>query len=128
MKTDGNYYENFPFEAMNEVDFMRHLKLNITFGESFAKGYYMYTLHRRHTTALIPTSYHKDNYPTMSAREAICLGNYLVVSPVTRSPQELKQHFCSKFIDGVMVVYDSSPDQSPNLPKKLDISDRWYLE
>ena len=113
MKNDGNYYLDVEFELMDELSFNNFLKLNVAFGEMFTKDYYMYSLTRPHSKDLSPMPYHKHNYPNISAREAICKGKLLVVSPVARSNEEKKLHYSSIIIDGVIILDDDSSDRSP---------------
>ena len=51
--------------------FNNFLKLRVAFGEMFTKDYYTYSLPRPHSKELSPMPYHKNNYPNVSAREAI---------------------------------------------------------
>lgn len=44
MMNDGNYYCDVKFEAMDASSFSSFLKLNVTFGELYAKDYYLYGL------------------------------------------------------------------------------------
>ena len=126
MKKDGNYYSDVEFELMDELSFNNFLKLNVTFGEMFTKNYYMYSLPRPHSKDLSPMPYHKHNYPNVSAREAICRGRLLVVSPVARSNEEMKLYYSSIIIDGVIILDDESSDRSPREVAYDDDEDEDY--
>ena len=46
MQNDNNYYKDIEFGSMDEQAFTNFMKLNPTFGESFAKEYYFYVVSR----------------------------------------------------------------------------------
>ena len=81
MAKDGRYYRDVNFGAISHSDFNKFLKVNITFGEIFTENQFLYECPRAHSRTVCPTSYHKHNYPSVSAREVICKGKMLVVSP-----------------------------------------------
>ena len=123
MIKDGSYYRDVNFGAMSHSDFNKFLKMNITFGEIFTENYFLYECPRVHSRFVCPTFYHKRNYPSASAREAICKGKMLVVSPKVALPSHLKTHYSTHVVDGVIILDDSSPETSPSLSKGLNYDD-----
>ena len=109
MKEHGNYHENY--RIVDQTSFNSFVKVNGTFGEFFAKDYYMYTIPRKFSRELTPSSYHKHYFPSESAIQAICKGKFLVVSPTFRTQLEKKHCFNVVTENGALVV-DNSSDES----------------
>ena len=70
MKEHGNYHENFLMS--DAVSFNSFLKMNLTFGELFSKDWYLYTVSRKFSRDVLPTAFHKHNFPSTNAIVAIC--------------------------------------------------------
>jgi hypothetical protein len=124
MKDLRNYVENVPFAEMTENKFASMIKLNGTFGESFANnGYFIYCLKKLYCKTLYPSAFHSDNYPNSDARIALCKSKYIIVSPSCRDESERISHYSSVTKDGVIILNDESPPVSPvrsGLKRKLD--------
>ena len=125
-----NYVENVPFAEMTEYEFCRMIKLNATFGESFANnGFYLYCLKKLYSRTLIPSTFYSDNYPNLNARIALCKTKYMIVSPGYRDESEKLSQYSSVTKDGVIILTvddESSPPVSPvkcQLKRKLDNDD-----
>ena len=122
-----NYVENVPFAEMAEDKFAQMIKLNATFGESFAtNGYYLYCLKKLYSKTLIPSTFYSDNYPNLDARIAFCKTKYMIVSPGYRDESERISYYSSVTKDGVIILNDESPPVSPVkcvLDRKLDNDD-----
>ena len=108
MQTHGNYHADVVIR--DETSFNSFLKMNCTFGEFFAKDYYFYSLLKKHSREISPTSYHKHNFPSELAIEAIYKGKYIIVSPVCQDPSHKKSSFNVVTVNGALVIEDSSDD------------------
>ena len=119
MKRDGNYYSDVKFASMEQSEFNQFLKLNAAFGEIYKNNYFFYECPRVHSRVICPTSYHKNNYPSASAREAICKGKMLVVSPTVAIQSHLQTHYHTNVVNGIIILTESSPETSPIPSKEL---------
>lgn len=122
-----NYVENVPFAEMAEDKFAQMIKLNATFGESFAtNGYYLYCLKKLYSKTLIPSTFYSDNYSNLDARIAFCKTKYMIVSLGYRDESERISNYSSVTKDGVIILDDDSLPVSPvkcGLKRKLDNDD-----
>ena len=127
MTSHGNFVTDIPFYDMCEEKFSNMIKLNATFGESFAnEGYYLYSLKKLYSKSLVPTAFYAKNYPGIDARNAFCKGKYMIVSPSPRDELEKISHYNSVTKDGVIILNDDSPISSPinrGLKRKFEIDD-----
>lgn len=82
MESVGNYVANYL--SSDQASFESFNKMRNTSGELFIKKYCMYTILKKFSGELSPTSNHKNNFPNKSALKAICKGKYLIFSPICR--------------------------------------------
>jgi hypothetical protein len=108
MQTHGNYHADVVIH--DETSFNSFLKMNGTSGEYFAKDYYFYSLLKKHSREISPTSYHKHNFSSKLAIAAIYKGKYLIVSPVCQYSSHKKSSFNVVTVNGALVIEDSSDD------------------
>ena len=114
MKKNGSFHSDVAFAIMGEKEFLSFLKTNHALGESYAKeGYYMYSLMKLYGKSLIPTAYYSRNYPDLDGRASLCEGKYLIVSPCPRNDEDKLLYYNSKTKDGVIILTDDSPVESP---------------
>lgn len=109
MKEHGKYHDNFLMS--DAVRFNSVIKMNLTFGKLFAKDWYMYTISRNFSRDVLPTAFHKHNFPFRNAIVAICRGKMLIILPLCRSPEE-KKNQCYITTDGGAIVIQDSSDES----------------
>lgn len=69
MQTHGNYHANVVIS--DQTSFNIFLRMNGNFSEYFAKEHYMYSITKRYSRELSPTSYHKRNFLSELAIAAI---------------------------------------------------------
>jgi hypothetical protein len=112
----GNCVLDVDFADKSEYAFKSLIKTNPIFGEVFStegKGYYLYGLKRLYSKILIPTSFHKKNYPGSAARTSICKGKFLIVSPSARNDEEKAAYLSLVTINGVMILDEDSDQDFP---------------
>jgi hypothetical protein len=108
----GNFVLEIDFADMSKYAFKSLIKIGKVFSTA-GKGYYLYGLKKLYTKILIPTSFHKKNYPGSAARTSICKGKFLIVSPSARNDEEKAAYLSLVTRNGEMILDEDSDQDVP---------------